>query len=143
MTDAPRRSVDQVRVGERLPAVQVRISLMSLVRYAAATWDFHRSHYDAAYAAEAGLRAPVLDGQMIGALLAKTLMAWGGPDAFLRSLSYRQSEPVHADDSITLSGEVVGVEPGPGGRASVTWALSIAGADGTAIVSDARAKMEV
>ena len=40
---------------------------------------------------------------MIGALMARQLMRWGGPDAFVRKLGYRQRGTVYVDDSIVYS----------------------------------------
>jgi acyl dehydratase len=105
------RCLEDVRIGEALPEIRFRASLTALVMYAGATWDFHRLHYDAAFAAEHGMPAPVMDGQMIGALIARQLMQWGGSDAFVRRLGYRLRAPVHADDDIRLTGSVTGIEP--------------------------------
>src|SRR5688572_24481358 len=83
---------EDVVVGETLPALRMAISLTTLVAYAGATWDFHRYHYDGAVAASLGLPGPLMDGQMIGALLARQLMAWAGADAFVRKLNFRLRE---------------------------------------------------
>jgi len=128
--------------GDTMPPEEIKIDLTSLVMYAAATWDFHRYHYDAAFVEKLGLPAPFVDGQMIGALLASRLMRWGGPEAFVRKISYRQRATVYVDESIILSGKVVSrsVE---NGRRSATFNLSVVKPDGTQVVRDGIATVDL
>ena len=100
------RRIEDVAVGEALPPLSFDVSLTALVMYAGATWDFHRYHYDQGYVAAAGMSAPIMDGQMAGALMARQLMAWAGPDAFVRRLSFRLRNMVFAGERITLTGRV-------------------------------------
>ena len=44
---------------------------ISLVAYGAATWDWYAIHYDLKFAKASKLTAPLVDGQMFGALLAQ------------------------------------------------------------------------
>lgn len=74
MTIPRARWIEDVTVGETLPPLEITITLTSLVMYAGATWDFHRYHYDPAFVTALGLPAPLMDGQMVGALLARQLM---------------------------------------------------------------------
>jgi acyl dehydratase len=133
---------DDVAVGEALPRLQTVISLTSLVAYAGATWDFHRYHYDAAVTTSLGFPGPFMDGQMIGALLARQLMSWGGADAFVRKLSFRLREMVFADETIVVTGKVREklIE---NGRPLALCTLSVAKADGTVVVRDATAVVEL
>jgi acyl dehydratase len=139
--DATRRFGD-VTVGEVLPLLEFDATLTSLVMYAGATWDFHRYHYDAAFVAKLGMPAPFMDGQMVGALMARQLMQWGGADAFVRKLSYRLRGTVYAGDRIVFRGVVSGksVETG---LALVTCSLLVSKADGTEIVRDASATVDL
>jgi len=131
-----------VVVGEVLPTTEIVVTLTSLVLYAAATWDFHRYHYDDAFVKKIGLPAPFMDGQMVGALLARELMNWGGPDAFVRRLSYRQRATVYVDDTILVSGKVTGVTA-EDGRTRAQCLLSVTKSDGTPVVRDALATVEL
>jgi acyl dehydratase len=102
-----------VRPGDRLPDLVRVMSLTDLVGYGAATWDWHRLHYDHEYASRRGLPGPVVDGQMLGALLAEQLTrAVGGPPRLLR-LHFRLRAPVHVGDEVrceaTVSSLVDGV----------------------------------
>jgi acyl dehydratase len=99
-------------VGAAVPPLVRTIDLPAMVAYAGATWDWHRLHYDAAYAAERGLPGPVVDGQVFGALLAQALRAWLGPSAALRRMTFRFARPVFAGETVRCSGTVTAVEGG-------------------------------
>lgn len=146
MSAPPRRRVADIRVGEALPPLEMEISLTALVVYAAATWDFHRYHYDQALAAQAGSPAPFMDGQMAGALMARQVMAWAGPDAFVRKLSFRLRNMVLAGERILLDAAVTGVthrQDAGEELGLVELQLSIAKADGTVVVHQASATVEL
>lgn len=142
MTAPKIKYFEDVKVGDALPPLEMAITLTTLIMYAGATWDFHRYHYDAAFVAQGGMPAPFMDGQMIGALLARQLMLWGGPDAFVRKLSYRQRAIVYVDDNILVTGKVTGTAI-ESGRALVQCLLSVMKPDGTAIVRDATGAVEL
>lgn len=136
------RHIGDVVAGDPLPTTEIVVTLTSFVAYAAATWDFHRYHYDDAFVKRTGQPAPFMDGQMIGALLARELMTWGGPDAFVRRLSYQQRSAVYVDDTIIVSGKVTGVTTEEG-RACAQCQLSVTKPDGTLVVRDAPATVEL
>ena len=80
--------------GQRLPDLVRTIELSDMVAYGAATWDWHRLHYDADFALAAGMERPVVDGQMFGALLAEQVLRFVGADAELTRLHFRNRRPV-------------------------------------------------
>jgi acyl dehydratase len=96
--------------GAEVPPLVRTIDLPAMVAYAGATWDWHRLHYDPAYAAERGLPGPVVDGQVFGALLAEMLRDWLGPGAALRRMTFRFANPVFAGETVRCSGTVTGVD---------------------------------
>ena len=124
--------------GDALPAIEFHATQAALVAYAAATWDFHRLHYDSGFAAASGLKAPIMDGQMVGALLARLVMGWAGPDAFLRRLAYRQRGTVFVEERIRLTGVVTAIENG-----LVLCRLDVHKDDGTEVVKDATAAVQL
>ena len=140
---APRpRWFEDVTIGETLPPLEFDVTLTSLVMYAGATWDFHRYHYDTEFVATLGMPAPFMDGQMVGALMARQLMQWGGADAFVRKLNYRQRGTVYVGDRIVLCGTVSDKSVDEG-RALACCALTVTKTDGTEIVRDATAAIEL
>ena len=100
------RYFEDVRVGETLPPLEKDISLVRMMAYGAATWDFVRLHYDSDYAREHGLPSPPVDGQMLGAFLAQLVQDWAGRGSYLRKLSFQNRGMVFPGDSITCHGQV-------------------------------------
>jgi acyl dehydratase len=97
-------------VGATVPPLQRTIDLASMVAYAGATWDWNRLHYDTAFLADRGLERPVVDGQMLGALLAEQAMDWLGGGAFPTRMSFRFRAMVFAGDTVRVEGVVVDVD---------------------------------
>jgi acyl dehydratase len=96
----------KLQVGMRSPTLERRLDLVRMIAYAGATWDWARLHYDPDYVAERKLPAPVVDGQMLGALLSEALLDWLGPHAFIRKLNFRLRAMVFAGDTVRCAGEV-------------------------------------
>jgi acyl dehydratase len=101
-----------VRAGERLPALERTFSLVDLVAYGAATWDWNRMHYDVEHARSMKLPNPVIDGQAFGALLARAALDWAGPRAFVKRLSFKMKSMAFAGDTLRAEGEVTAVRDG-------------------------------
>ena len=133
---------EDVTVGEPLPEIDFSVSLVSLVMYAGATWDFHRYHYDTEFVRMAGMPGPFMDGQMLGALLARQLTDWGGADSFVRKLSYRQRAMVYEGDTISIRGKVSGTSVANGCKLA-HCTLSVTGSDGRVVARDATASIEL
>lgn len=95
-----------VSVGEKLPALERRFTTVDLVAYGAATWDWHRLHYDAEYARSRNLPGVIVDGQAFGALLARVALDWAGPRAFITKISLRMKSMAFAGDALRAEGAV-------------------------------------
>jgi acyl dehydratase len=138
----PSLRIEDVAVGTDLPPLERTVTLTSLVMYAAATWDFHRFHYDQAFVQAHGFPAPFVDGQMVGALLGTLLMDWGGPEALLRRLSYRLRTMIHVGERVRCLGTVVGTAV-EGDRHLALCRLSVVKGDGAEVVRDGHAAVEL
>ncbi len=101
-----RPAVERPDVGTNLAPLVRRIGLPDMVAYGAATWDWHRLHYDPAFAQRAGAAAPLVDGQMLGALLGEQVLRFAGSHARLARLVYRNRAPVLAGQTVVCSGTV-------------------------------------
>jgi acyl dehydratase len=130
-----------VKRGDALTPFERTLDLPDLVAYSGATWDWHRMHYDREWAAEAGVPAPVVDGQMLGALMAEQVLDHFGPRAFVTNLSFRFRSMVYAGETVRCEGEIVAVADGTVDVALRVLAGARLAADGsaTARVPDARA----
>jgi acyl dehydratase len=98
-----------MKVGDTLPVLEKTFTTVDLFAYGAATWDWHRMHYDAELARSKGLAAPVIDGQMYGALFAQVAMGWAGPRAFITNMSLRMKSMAFAGDALRLESSVTAV----------------------------------
>jgi acyl dehydratase len=102
-------------VGDSVPPLERAITLPDMIAYAGSTWDWHKLHYDAEYLAAKRVPAPVVDGQVFGALLAEQLQDWGGPDAALTSLHFRFKNLVFAGETVCCTATVTDVAQTPDG----------------------------
>ncbi len=116
--------------GAQMPQLVRTIELADMVAYAGATWDWHRLHYDAAYLEAMQLSAPVVDGQVFGALLAEALLDWFGPEAFITRLHFRFKALVFAGETVRCEGSVLSVEDG---RVTVDLAVVVVDGDGSVV----------
>ncbi|WP_433496485.1 MaoC/PaaZ C-terminal domain-containing protein [Sphaerimonospora sp. CA-214678] len=97
-------------VGAEVPVLERTIGLRDMIAYAGATWDWHRLHYDPEYLEARRLPAPVVDGQVFGALLVEQLQDWLGPRAVVRRLHFRFKNLVFAGDTVRCTGRVTAVD---------------------------------
>jgi acyl dehydratase len=90
------------------------------------------------YIAERKLPAPVIDGQMLGALLSEALLDWLGARAFICELSFRLRAMAFAGDTVRCDGELTKLaSEGNDTLVTVTQRVSVGArqiADGGAIV---------
>lgn len=101
-----------MKVGDTLPPLEKTFTTVDLFAYGAATWDWHRMHYDAELARSQGFAAPVIDGQMYGALFARVAMSWAGRRGFITDMSLRMKSMAFAGDTLRLEGSVTALEGG-------------------------------
>ena len=99
-----------MKVGDALPVLERRLELKDLVAYAGATWDWYGAHYDPAMIAALKLPGALVDGQMLGGLLAKQALDWAGSRAFIRRMSFRFKSMVVAGDTVRCVGEVAAID---------------------------------
>lgn len=124
-----------MQVGDRLPTFERRIDLADMVAYGAATWDWHRLHYDPAHARSSGLEEPVIDGQMFGALLAEQIDRFAGPGAMITRLHFRNRAPVGPGSTVTCEAIVVAAD-----AAGFTLDMTVT-VDGRVVVAPAGAEV--
>ena len=76
--------LDELAVGDSLPALVKYPTTEQLVRYAAAANDFARIHFDAEHARERGFDGVIVHGLLKAGFLAQLVTAWCGPDAWVK-----------------------------------------------------------
>jgi acyl dehydratase len=100
----------EIKIGDSVPLLEKLVTADLIMAYGAATWDWHRMHYDADFAREQGLPGVVLDGQAMGAIFARALTDGFGPRVFVTKLSFRLRAMVEPGDVLRCEGEVLSVE---------------------------------
>ena len=108
----PTKKASDLKAGEKLPILEKSFTSVDLVAYGAATWDWHRLHYDQDYARAKKLPGVIVDGQAFGALLARAALDWAGPRAFLARMSLRMKSMAFAGDTLRAEGEVSAIQKG-------------------------------
>ena len=113
---APTRAIATIVVGDALPAYSRCFTQVDLVAYGAATWDWHRLHYDLDYARSKNLPGTLIDGQAFGAVFARVALDWAGPRAFITRLSFKMKSMAFAGDTLSTAGEVTASRAVAGGH---------------------------
>ena len=101
-----------MKPGDTLPPLERLMDEAGMVAYGAATWDWHRLHYDKAYCAQAGLPGPLVDAQMFGALIAEQILDALGPKAWITNLAFRFKTMAFAGDTLRVEAAVTAVADG-------------------------------
>ena len=103
------RCIEEIRIGEQIPALVTTLSRAQLFLFSAATNNAHRIHYDRSWAVEVeGLKDVVVHGPLHGALMARSVTDWMGPAACLTSYAIRHLRPGFPGDQLRFEGQVVG-----------------------------------
>ena len=102
----PTLTAASLEVTDPMPPFERTFTVVDLMAYGAATWDWHRLHYDLDYARSVKLPNVIVDGQALGAVCAKPLLDWLGPRAFIRRLSLRYRAMAFAGDTVRGEGEI-------------------------------------
>lgn len=97
----------EIEIGTKLPQLKRRITLSQMVAYAGATWDWHKLHYDLEFLQSVGLEAPVIDGQIFGALMAEAVTDWAGPSGWIVAMDMRYRAMAFAGAVVEVESEVV------------------------------------
>lgn len=97
--------------GHELPVLERTITLVDMVAYAGATWDWYGLHYDPSFVEAARVPGPVVDGQVFGALFVELLQDALGPRCFVRELSFSYRNLMFAGETVRCVGTVTDVSP--------------------------------
>lgn len=90
------------------------VTTEQLVRYAGASEDYSRIHYDKPFAEAAGLGGIIAHGMLTMAFMGRVASDAAGPAGFVRSLTARFVAPVRPGDTVRVEGKVLEVrDDGP------------------------------
>jgi len=82
------------------------VSTTQLVKYAGASGDFNRIHFDQPFAQEAGLKGVIAHGMLTMGFAASCLSDAIGPQVFLKRISARFLSPVWVGDVVEVTATV-------------------------------------
>jgi acyl dehydratase len=108
------------------------------IYYAGASGDFNPIHIDPEFGKMVGLGGVILHGLCAVGFVVKTITDWQGDPGKLKRFKCRFASPVHIDDVITTSGEVLEVKEG---RAKL--ALKVANQNGVEVETNVTAEVEI
>ncbi|GAA3365238.1 MULTISPECIES: MaoC family dehydratase [Saccharopolyspora] len=114
--------LSEVSKGDELPALSVAVTREDLVRYAGASGDFNRIHWNERFATEVGLPDVIAHGMFTMALAGRLVSEWTGDPAAIVDCSVRFTRPVVVPDD------------GVGARVELSGKVSAVNEDGTAKV---------
>ncbi|MFO8076173.1 MAG: MaoC family dehydratase [Actinomycetota bacterium] len=135
-----RRLVD-VAVGEALPERVAHLDQERVLRYAGASGDYNRLHWDPAFAARVSPTGAVIAHGMLSlGLLSAAVTDWAGGPEHVRSLSASFRAPCPVEATLRLGGEVLEIDAE---AATATLAVWAALADGAAVIDRRRSRAVV
>ena len=99
-----------VRVGDRLPGLTIEGTPTFIVASALATRDFQDVHHDRDLAHQKGSKDIFVNILTDTGLVQRYVTDWAGRRARITSIKLRLGVPWYAYDSLTLTGEVTGID---------------------------------
>jgi acyl dehydratase len=127
----PALTLEQIRVGDRLPELTYQVTATTVVLGALATRDWRPMHHDHAFAVERnGVRDIFLNTPNQAAWFERYLTDWTGPHGRPGRMRFRMRDSVFPGDTMAVTGTVtaVGVDGTGCGWADVEMVLSVDGA---------------
>jgi hydroxyacyl-ACP dehydratase HTD2-like protein with hotdog domain len=114
-----------LRVGDKLESLVRVPTTVSMFRFAAATWNTHRIHFDHHYATHVEDHEDlVVQMTLLGSYLAQLVQRAAGRDGKVRRLDFRALASAHPDRPVTCTGQVSDMRDVTGG-AWVTIELAL------------------
>ena len=110
MSVAPKRTLDQVSVGDALPELSVDVTATTVVLGALATRDWRPMHHDYHFATERnGTKDIFLNTPNQAAWFERYLTDWTGPHGRLGRVTFRMKDSLFAGETMVFRGEVSAV----------------------------------
>jgi len=106
-----RRTLDQIRVGEKLPDLSIPVTATSVVLGALASRDWRPMHHDKDFAQQRnGVRHIFVNTPHNAAYFERYITDWTGPYGRLGRIQFRMKDSVFPGDTMVFRGEVCQVE---------------------------------
>ncbi|MEW6121798.1 MAG: MaoC/PaaZ C-terminal domain-containing protein [Pseudomonadota bacterium] len=112
MTDTPH----QWQAGHVFALETEPVTTQQLVRYAGASDDYNRIHYDLPFAEASGLGGVIAHGMLTMAFMGRAVTDAIGPAGFVRRLSARFVAPVRPGDVVRVEAKILEARDEAGAR---------------------------
>lgn len=120
--------VDAAMAGAQFELHTEPVTTQQLVRYAGASDDYNRIHYDLPYAQAAGLGGVIAHGMLTMAFMTRAVTDWIGPRGSVQRVSARFTAPVRPGDAVHVVGEIIrSTRTGGGVRVECRLIADVAG----------------
>ena len=104
------RTAADVRPGEKLPELAIPLTRTLIVATAIASRDYQDVHHDPGLAVQRGSKDVFMNILTTNGLVDRFVTAWAGPGAVVKRIRIRLGAPNYPGDTMTLTGEVAGVD---------------------------------
>ena len=106
----PQTYFEDIEVGDKLPGFSYDLTWTEMVKQVSGSQDFYAVHHDPPFAQSGGHNGIFYNTGWTRANLYRLLADFAGPDGWVRKLHFEMRRMNMADDTIVVSGEVVGKE---------------------------------
>jgi hypothetical protein len=142
----PRRTtlrLEDVGVGDSLPALEIPLTRTLIISTAIATRDYQDVHHDPTLAVARGSKDIFMNIISTNGLVGRYVTDWTGPGAVLTDVNIRLGAPNHPDDTMVLTGSVTAREnvPADDGYGSVELTLRGANSLGDHVSGTVRVRL--
>lgn len=102
--------LDQLKIGDQLPALEIPITARLIVSGAIATQDFEDVHHDKAAANAKGTPDIFMNILTTNGLVGRYLSDWSGTACSIKRIQLKLGVPNYPGDCMTFSGEIAAIE---------------------------------
>jgi acyl dehydratase len=102
--------MNDVRVGDELPTLEVPLTRTLIVAGAIASRDFQIVHHDPYAAVERGSQDIIMNILTTNGFVGRFVTDWAGPAARLRSVKLRLGAPNYPGDTMHMTGRVTALD---------------------------------
>ncbi len=114
MTTPRTVTLEEVRVGDRLPEVPIPLTTTLIVAGAIASRDFTPVHHDRTAAQAGGMQDVFMNILTTNGLVGRYVTDWAGPNATLRKVAIKLGAPNLPGDTMKMTGTVQGKDEAAG-----------------------------
>lgn len=99
-----------MKVGDRLPELEIPVTTTLVVAGAIASRDYQDVHHDRDLAQQRGSPDVFMNILTTNGLVGRYVTDWAGPTSVLRRVNIRLGVPNYPKDTMTMSGEVTAID---------------------------------